>query len=816
LKSEIRTTGCTSPNGGNCGDGVIDAGEQCDGSNMGGVTGCSEFDGFTGGNLACSSCQFDTSSCQGGSGAFCGDGMIGSGEQCDGTSWGVISGCQDFDSFTTGALSCAADCAFDTTSCSGGVGSYCGDSNVDAGEQCDSTAWGNVNGCSDFGFSGGILACTSSCDFDTTGCTSPNGGNCGDGVIDAGEQCDGVSWGDVFGCPEFGSFTGGALSCGPNCEFDTTGCIPNQNVGCGNGVVEVGEQCDGFEWGPINGCTDLGSFTGGILTCDSSCLFDTGTCIPSSGDFCGDGNINLGEQCDLTDWGFIFGCRDFGFLGGSLSCTSFCNFDTSLCQSDSNNCGDGIVDSGEECDGPNWGVINGCSNFNSFTGGPLSCAVDCQFNTNKCIGGQGGICGDQVVDAGEQCDGANLGAISDCIDLGFSGGNLHCGLDCLYSTAQCQSPDGGNCGDNIIDAGEQCDGQNWGVINGCVDFGFGAGVLSCDSECQFDTNACSFITGTGTCGDRFIGSGELCDGSNWGTVSGCSDFDAFTAGSLGCDTSCDFDTSACTGGMGSACGDGVLDAGESCDGTNLGGVNSCTDLGFADGAIGCDGSCALDTTGCIPFFGSNCGDGVIDAGEQCDSSSWGIVSSCADFDSFSAGGIFCDSSCEFDTSGCTGGQGSICGDGVIDAGEQCDGSNLGALTGCTALGFVSSSGALSCDSSCTLDTSQCVPLSGGNCGDGVIDGGEQCDGSNWGIISDCSDFGGFTGGSIECIDCQFDTSSCSGGLGSFCGDGIIGSGEQCDGASWGSIFDCLDFDSYSDGALSCGPDCQFDTSSLHS
>jgi hypothetical protein len=48
-----------------CGNGVIESGEQCDGSNLGGLT-CQSF-GFQKGTLACdsSSCQFDTSSCIG-------------------------------------------------------------------------------------------------------------------------------------------------------------------------------------------------------------------------------------------------------------------------------------------------------------------------------------------------------------------------------------------------------------------------------------------------------------------------------------------------------------------------------------------------------------------------------------------------------------------------------------------------------------------------------------------------------------------------------------------------------------------------------
>jgi len=60
-----------------------------------------------------------------------------------------------------------------------------------------------------------------------------------------------------------------------------------------------------------------------------------------------------------------------------------------------------------------------------------------------------------------------------------------------------------------------------------------------------------------------------------------------------------------------------------------------------------------------------------------------------------------------------------CGDGVIQIGEECDGSNVNGQS-CTGKGFFS--GALSCNSNCTLNTSACVsapPPSGGG-GGGII------------------------------------------------------------------------------------------------
>jgi len=48
---------------------------------------------------------------------------------------------------------------------------------------------------------------------------------------------------------------------------------------------------------------------------------------------------------------------------------------------------------------------------------------------------------------------------------------------------------------------------------------------------------------------------------------------------------------------------------------------------------------------------------------------------------------------------------SVCGDGVREGSEGCDGADLGGL-GCPDLGF--DGGALACDPGCTLDTSSCT------------------------------------------------------------------------------------------------------------
>jgi len=92
------------------------------------------------------------------------------------------------------------------------------------------------------------------------------------------------------------------------------------------------------------------------------------------------------------------------------------------------------------------------------------------------------------------------------------------------------------------------------------------------------------------------------------------------------------------------------------------------------------------------------------------------------------------------SAGCGGGggghSGPVCGNGFVENGEWCDGNNLGGRT-CQNSGFTG--GTLSCNSNCTLNTSQCT--SGSTCGNGTVDPGEQCDtggGAEASVPSQCN------------------------------------------------------------------------------
>ncbi len=128
----------------------------------------------------------------------------------------------------------------------------------------------------------------------------------------------------------------------------------------------------------------------------------------------------------------------------------------------------------------------------------------CEFSVVESPGE--GICGNDVINLGETCDGTTFGKQIQCDDFDdFSGGILNCNApgtpnECQINTSQCTGGVDGPCGNNVTNTGESCDGDDWGQIIGCDDLGFDGGNLSCDSSCYFDVSQCTFdIGGGGTC-----------------------------------------------------------------------------------------------------------------------------------------------------------------------------------------------------------------------------------------------------------------------------------------------------------------------------
>ena len=271
---------------------------------------------------------------------------------------------------------------------------------------------------------------------------------------------------------------------------------------------------------------------------------------------------------------------------------------------DSPRCGDGVIDTelGEQCDGRNVGGYT-CQDVDPNTlGGVLRChnpghENECKFDLSTC---ERPTCGNNIAEAGEQCDGYDLKGES-CIGMGHDAGTLKCyGPDdenpCTYDESGClNSP---YCGDGYVDVseGEECDGTS---LNGetCQSLGFLGGNLFCTSDCEFDTGDCQ----EPVCGNDLREADEVCDG---GDLNGenCITM-GYLEGELECAEDClSFDESGCSGHP--VCGDGVIEGNEVCDGGALGG-ESCVTRGYLEGSLACAEDCkSFDESGCSGT--SNC------------------------------------------------------------------------------------------------------------------------------------------------------------------------------------------------------------------
>ncbi|MEX1365486.1 MAG: proprotein convertase P-domain-containing protein [Nannocystaceae bacterium] len=200
--------------------------------------------------------------------------------------------------------------------------------------------------------------------------------------------------------------------------------------------------------------------------------------------------------------------------------------------------------------------------------------------------------------------------------------------------------------------------------------------------------------------------------------------------------------------------------------------------------------------------GPVCGDGVTDDGEACDGDD--IPTDCA-AEGFDGGDISCNDDCTLNTDACI----TNCGNDIVDEGEDCDGADLGGVADCVELDPATyMGGALSCADDCTYNVRLCEVIT---CGDDMIDGMDVCDGTDLGG-EDCVSQG-FDAGTLACeAGCAaFDTSMCT----YTCGDDGIDPGETCDGADLGAET-CIT-QGFDGGTLGCAMDCgSYDTSGCFS
>ncbi|CAD7955286.1 unnamed protein product, partial [Amoebophrya sp. A25] len=340
-----------------------------------------------------------------------------------------------------------------------------------------------------------------------------------------------------------------------------TDCTPT----CGNGVKELFETCDVAN---TVGCDAQNCTTDPGYYCDA-----TGVCKQA---VCGDGNrdTDIGETCDDRNTVDGDGCSSTCQVERGYTCRRHAQFDADACRlfnaaprgSCVATCGNGILESMEECDDGNLDDSDGCDR-------------DCRIRTgfactnralpNNTVGNSTCnivTCGDGKREGTEACDDGNTADLDGCSQT--------CVIEPGYACAGAYgmlSSCGSVCGDGYVVANETCDDANEVSNDGC------------DANCQVEPGFKCLLTERPTkclpvCGDGVRFSSEECDDANTANSDGCSEFCRIELG-WHCDTvsssysaqrvmpeGFDFgtgDTCKMT-----VCGDGLIEGQEECDDFN--------------------------------------------------------------------------------------------------------------------------------------------------------------------------------------------------------------------------------------------------------
>jgi cysteine-rich repeat protein len=365
---------------------------------------------------------------------------------------------------------CRSDNCVDA-SCGDGVVTApeeCDDGNTTTGDGCEPTckftciAGDATRGCP----AGDVCAGTPVCSATHTcggGTALADGTACGTGQLCVSGKCSAASCGDGFvstgeDC-DFGSGNGAGTGCEKTCKFS---CATDANCADTN-VCNGTETCANVTVsGHAGKQCKAGTNAPNTTTCPGGKCDGAGVCKASA--TCGNGTLDTGEQCDL-------GTANNGTGKG---CTAACQFECTITPSDS-------------CATADTNICDGTNKCTSFTGlGGTGTGQRCVNGTPPaaCTACTGGICvgsacvapkcGDGCVSTGEQCDPP--------------------GATC---SATCQNIVAAVCGNGKRETGEQCDDGNTKNTDGC------------DSKCQFEEtqriNSLVLNYGTTFCANNKLG-----------------------------------------------------------------------------------------------------------------------------------------------------------------------------------------------------------------------------------------------------------------------------------------------------------------------
>ena len=193
--------------------------------------------------------------------------------------------------------------------------------------------------------------------------TAPAPPGCGDGMLTPDEACDDGNTVSGDGCSANCLTVEPGYSCVPPGK-------PCQKIAiCGDGVVAPSEECDDGNTAAGDGCSPTCKYELGY-----KCSGSPSTCTHTT---CGDGLKEGAESCDDGNTTPFDGC--------SATCQAEpdCSSPTGACTS---TCGDGILLGNEQCDDGNLLNGDGCSSTCTIeTGFTCSQTAACQQVNGKCV-----------------------------------------------------------------------------------------------------------------------------------------------------------------------------------------------------------------------------------------------------------------------------------------------------------------------------------------------------------------------------------------------------------------------------------------------
>ena len=520
----------------------------------------------------------------------------------------------------------------------------CGDGAIDApGERCE-TGLGND------------AACPGTCDTATCTCrgTSPV---CGNGVVEAGEQCDGAD----------------AVACPGRCNVATCTCTPPSGPCDG--------QIDGTPCDDANACTatdtcQAGTCTGSapvVCTASDQC-HTAGTCNPATGTcsnppkangaVCNDANA-----CTATDTcqaGTCTGSNPVTCPATQCTNAGTCNPATGACsappRADGTTCTDGsLCTTGDRCEA---GI---CTGDSSCPACMATCQTTCDPATGACRFGMapdGTVCGVPAID--DECALPSTCTAGGCASNAVPDGTP-CGRSFDPQCSQASTCQGGRCLPGPIVDDTPCDDGNVCTLADACQGGFCTGrQRSCDDRQALNFDTCNQTTGL--C-EHAPDPTRVCP-----TCTGANRCCRVADGAGGFDTACV---------AGPSCEDETGTVGRLC--TTTGGAFVCA--GTCCGNDCCEANVEQCVAGqCIPIGATLCGDSYCVAGQQC------VAGTC--FDLCGPSQLRCGSGeqcCPALNKSCSNGQ--ICG--ATDCAAPCGPGEV-SIGGACCLG-INACGAECCD-----------------------------------------------------------------------------------------------------------------------